>query len=263
MDSPATTPDHVIQCEFQDGVAFITLNRPRQYNALSLALLDALHVELDRIQGDANVRVVVIAANGKAFCAGHDLKEMKAANDAAFVRALFERCSAMMQKISRLSVPVIAEVHGMATAAGCQLVAQCDLAVASDEATFAVSGVTLGLFCFTPAVPLSRAISRKRALEMLMTGEFVDAATALDWGLINRVAPAAALRAETLKLADALMANPKESLAAGKANFYRQLELGITPAYEVADAEISRNFMLDEAQLGVAAFLDKRKPEWR
>jgi enoyl-CoA hydratase/carnithine racemase len=262
MDSPATTLDHVIQCELRDGVAFITLNRPRQYNALSLAMLDALQIELDRIQGDADVRIVVIAAHGKAFCAGHDLKEMKAANDAAFVRALFDRCSSMMQKISQLSVPVIAEVQGMATAAGCQLVAQCDLAVASDQATFAVSGVTLGLFCFTPAVPLSRTISRKRALEMLMTGEFVDATTALDWGLINRVAPAASLRSETLKLAAALMANPKASLAAGKAQFYRQLELGITPAYEIASAEISRNFMLAEAQQGVVAFLDKRKPEW-
>ncbi len=262
MDTPATTDEPTIECEQRDGIAFITLNRPRQYNALSLAMLDAMHLELDRLQNDTDVRVVVIAAHGKAFCAGHDLKEMKAANDAAFVRTLFDRCSEMMQKISGLRLPVIAEVQGMATAAGCQLVAQCDLAVASDQATFAVSGVSLGLFCFTPAVPLSRAISRKRALEMLMTGEFIDAATALDWGLVNRVAPIGSLRAETLKLARALMANPKESLAAGKAQFYQQLELGLAPAYQIASADISRNFMLAEAQQGISAFLDKRKPVW-
>ena len=262
MVSPATTDEPTIECEQRKGIAFITLNRPRQYNALSLAMLDALNLEMDRLQDDADVRVVVIAAHGKAFCAGHDLREMNAANDSDFVHRLFDRCSAMMQKISGLRVPVIAEIHGMATAAGCQLVAQCDLAVASDRATFAVSGVSLGLFCFTPAVPLSRAISRKRALEMLMTGKFIDAATALEWGLVNRVVPPHSLRAETLTLARTLIANPKESLAAGKAQFYQQLELGVTPAYQIASAEISRSFMLAEAQKGISAFLDKRKPVW-
>ncbi len=262
MDTPATIDEPIIECAQRDGIAFITLNRGRQYNALSLAMLDAMHVELDRLRDDSDARVVVIAAHGKAFCAGHDLKEMKAANDAAFVRKLFDRCSAMMQKISGLRVPVIAEVQGMATAAGCQLVAQCDLAVASDQARFAVSGVSLGLFCFTPAVPLSRAISRKRAMEMLMTGEFIDAATALEWGLVNRVVRTESLREQTMTLAHALMANPKESLAAGKAQFYQQLELGITPAYQIASAEISRNFMMAEAQKGITAFLDKRKPVW-
>ena len=183
--NPPTAQDPPIECENREGIAIITLNRPKQYNALSVAMLDALHAELDRLQDDTSVRVLVIAAHGKAFCAGHDLKEMKASNDAVVVRRLFERCTEMMLKIARLPIPVIAEVGGMATAAGCQLVAQCDLAVASEDAKFAVSGVNLGLFCATPAVPLSRSISRKRAAEMLMTGEFVS--------LVELAAPAIAV----------------------------------------------------------------------
>ena len=245
-----------------DGVVFLTLNRPGQFNALSLALLDALHAALDAIAAGADARVVVIAANGNAFCAGHDLKEMRAANDQLFVTKLFQRCSDMMMKIAKLPVPVIAEVNGMATAAGCQLVAQCDLAVAAVNAKFAVSGVNFGLFCATPAVPLSRTISRKRAAEMLMTGEFIDAATALDWGLVNRVVPLDALRAETLKLAETLKAKPRATLALGKALFYRQLEVGIGAAYRDASDTIACNFMQPEAIEGVAAFLEKRKPVW-
>ena len=240
-----------------DGVVFLTLNRPGQFNALSLALLDALHAALDAIAAGADARVVVIAANGNAFCAGHDLKEMRAANDQLFVTKLFQRCSDMMMKIAKLPVPVIAEVNGMATAAGCQLVAQCDLAVAAVNAKFAVSGVNFGLFCATPAVPLSRTISRKRAAEMLMTGEFIDAATALDWGLVNRVVPLDALRAETLKLAETLKAKPRATLALGKALFYRQLEVGIGAAYRDASDTIACNFMQPEAIEGVAAFLEK------
>ena len=189
MDTQAQPPDLSLLRSEQDGVVTLTLNRPKQTNALSMALLQALHAELDAIPGNISARVVVIAANGKAFCAGHDLKEMRAANDQAFVTRLFQLCSDMMIKIAKLPVPVIAEVNGMATAAGCQLVAQCDLAVAASNAKFAVSGVNLGLFCSTPAVPLSRAISRKRAAEMLMTGEFIDAATALRWGLVDRIGP--------------------------------------------------------------------------
>ena len=256
-------PESALIKQTIDGVAYLTLNRPRQYNALSSGLLDELHVALDECNNDAQVRVVVIAAHGDAFCAGHDLKEMRAANTLVFAQKLFSRCSEMMMKIARLPVPVIAEVQGMATAAGCQLVAQCDLAVAGDTAKFAVSGVNLGLFCSTPAVPLSRAISRKRAAEMLMTGEFIDAATALDWGLVNRVVPVADLRAATLKLAETLKVKPRNALALGKALFYRQLEAGIESAYDDASATISGNFMDAGAQEGVAAFLKKRKPDWR
>ena len=262
MDSPTATEGQPIECEQSDGVAVITLNRPQNYNALSVAMLDALHTELDRLRDDPSARVLVIAAHGKAFCAGHDLKEMKASNDEAFVRRLFLRCTEMMLKIARLPVPVIAEVNGMATAAGCQLVAQCDLAVAADHAKFAVSGINLGLFCSTPAVPLSRTISRKRAAEMLMTGEFIDAATALEWGLINRVVAAKNLRAETLKFAETLKAKPRETLALGKALFYRQMDVGIEAAYIDASAAISCNFMQPDAKEGVAAFLEKRKPVW-
>ena len=261
-DTLPAANDVLMTIEHHDGIAILTLDRPRQYNALSAALLEKMHDALDKLANDTGVRVLVIAAQGKAFCAGHDLKEMKAANDAAYVQRLFQRCSEMMLKIARLPVPVVAEVQGMATAAGCQLVAQCDLAVAADHATFAVSGINLGLFCSTPAVPLSRAISRKRAAEMLMTGEFIDANAALDWGLVNRVVPAEKLRAETLKLAETLKAKPRETLALGKALFYRQMDVGLEAAYQDASAVISCNFMDARAQEGVAAFLEKRKPDW-
>ncbi len=259
----SATADEPIVLVVQAGVATITLNRPRQYNALSLAVLDQLHAALDQIAGDATVRVAVIAANGSAFCAGHDLKEMRGSDDPAFAEKLFARCSAMMLKIAKLPVPVIAEVQGMATAAGCQLVAQCDLAVAASHAKFAVSGVNLGLFCSTPAVALSRTISRKRAAEMLMLGEFIDAATALDWGLVNRVVETDALRAETLALCEMLKAKPRATLATGKALFYRQLEVGIEAAYADASATIACNFAESHAQEGISAFLEKRMPDWR
>ena len=262
MDNLTESPEAALLTTEVDGVVFLTLNRPRQYNALSLATLQALHTALDAVLENDNARVVVIAANGNAFCAGHDLKEMRAANDQTSVTNLFKLCSDMMLKIAKLPLPVIDEVNGMATAAGCQLVAQCDLAVAAEEARFAVSGINLGLFCSTPAVPLSRAISRKRAAEMLMTGEFIDAATALDWGLINRVVPHDALRAETLKLAETLKAKPRAALALGKALFYRQMESGLEAAYQDASNTIACNFMDAQAQEGVAAFLEKRKPVW-
>jgi enoyl-CoA hydratase/carnithine racemase len=258
--SPAI--DSPLIVDKRDGIAWLTLNRPRQYNALSSALLDHLHAAFDEIAHDPSIRVAVIAANGHAFCAGHDLKEMQGAGDPKFATQLFQRCSAMMLKIAKLPVPVIAEVQGMATAAGCQLVAQCDLAVASESSKFAVSGVNLGLFCSTPAVALSRTISRKRAAEMLMLGEFIDAQTALNWGLINRVASAESLRAETLKLCETLKAKPRETLAMGKTLFYRQLETGIEAAYQDASATIACNFALPDAQEGIGAFLEKRKPNW-
>ncbi|MBL8522334.1 MAG: enoyl-CoA hydratase [Betaproteobacteria bacterium] len=262
MDTLAPAQDTLVTLAIADGIATLTLNRPKQYNALSAATLDALHAAIDQVRDDQSVRVLLIAANGNAFCAGHDLKEMRAANDEAFVRRLFQRCSDMMLKLAKLPVPVIAEIQGMATAAGCQLVAQCDLAVAVDHAKFAVSGVNLGLFCSTPAVPLSRTISRKRAAEMLMTGEFIDANTALAWGLVNRVVPAAELRATTLALAETLKAKPRDALAMGKALLYRQMEAGIEAAYQDASATISCNFMQADAQEGVAAFLEKRAPNW-
>jgi enoyl-CoA hydratase/carnithine racemase len=248
--------------ERDGGVVVLTLNRPRAFNALSLALLDALHTALDKASQDESVRVVVLAGAGKAFCAGHDLKEMQAAGDEAFVRRTFAHCSAMMQKIAALPVPVIAEVNGMATAAGCQLVAQADLAVAAEAAKFAVSGVNLGLFCATPAVPLSRVISKKRAAEMLMTGEFIDANTALDWGLVNRVASAESLRATTLEMCAKLAAKPREALAMGKALFLRQLEAGLAAAYQDASATIACNYQQPTAQEGIRAFLEKRPPKW-
>jgi enoyl-CoA hydratase/carnithine racemase len=246
-----------------NGIATLTLNRPRQFNALSGALLDALHGSLDSIARDDSVRVVVITGAGAAFCAGHDLKEMRALASQAEVETIFARCSAMMQKLIALPQPVIAAVNGMATAAGCQLVAQCDLAVATDNARFAVSGVNLGLFCSTPAVALSRNLGRKRAAEMLFTGEFIDAQTALDWGLVNRLSPADRLMETVLDLANHLLSKPRATLALGKALFYRQLESAIAPAYADASRTIACNFAADTAREGVAAFLEKRPPNWR
>lgn len=251
-----------LSTESVDGIAILTLNRPRAFNALSLSLLDALHDAFDQQAKDEHVRAIVIAGSGKAFCAGHDLKEMQAAGDAGFVQMLFARCTALMLKIAEAPVPVIAEVNGMATAAGCQLVAQADLAVAADSATFAVSGVNLGLFCSTPAVPLSRVLSKKRAAEMLMTGEFIDAHRAVEWGLINRAVPAAQLRETTLALCKTLMAKPRSALALGKSLFQRQLDMGLHAAYQDASSTIACNFMQADAQEGVQAFLEKRPPRW-
>ena len=245
------------------GVATLTLNRPRQYNALSAGLLDALHRELDALAADEAVRVVVITGAGAAFCAGHDLREMRALPGQAEVEKLFSSCSAMMQKLVALPQPVIAAVNGIATAAGCQLAAQCDLAVATDNARFAVSGVNLGLFCSTPAVALSRNVGRKRAAEMLFTGEFIDAATAQEWGLVNRVCPPERLVETVGELANNLKAKPREVLALGKALFYRQLEAGLAEAYRDASRTISCNMADPLAQEGVDAFLQKRAPGWK
>ena len=246
-----------------DRVATLTLNRPRQYNALSAALLDALNGQLDAIAADSSVRVVLVTGSGSAFCSGHDLKEMRALAGRAEVEALFASCSRMMQKLVALPQPVIAVVNGLATAAGCQLVAQCDLAVASSNARFAVSGINLGLFCSTPAVALSRNLGRKRAAEMLFGGEFIDAATALDWGLVNRVAQPDQLLEAAMAMADLLKSKPRESLAIGKALFYRQLEQGLDAAYKDATCVISSNMDSDVAREGVDAFFAKRPPNWK
>lgn len=244
------------------GVVTLTLNRPQAYNALSEALLSALQRELDSIAADESVRVVVLAAEGKAFCAGHDLREMRAEPSQDYYERLFSQCSRMMLSLTRLPVPVIARVQGIATAAGCQLVAQCDLAVASSNARFAVSGVNLGLFCSTPGVPLSRNVSRKRAFEMLVTGEFIDAQEALARGLVNRVAERAALEAETERLVASIVAKPRVAVAMGKELFYRQAELGLASAYEAAGETMACNMMEEAALEGVQAFIEKRPPRW-
>jgi enoyl-CoA hydratase/carnithine racemase len=258
-----TVSDPLILRSEAAGVTTLTLNRPRQFNALSMELLDALHAALDDVAGDPSVRVVVIAGSGKAFCPGHDLKEMLANRTQEFVGGLFDKCCEVMLKITRLPQPVIARVHGIATAAGCQLVGACDLAVASNDSKFATSGINFGLFCATPGVAVSRNVSRKRALEMLMTGEFIDAATALDWGLINRLAPPDQLDNAVGELADLLLSKPSAVLAAGKQFFYRQIEMDMEPAYKLASQVITNNMLGQDALEGVGAFVEKRKPQWK
>ena len=245
------------------GVVTLTLNRPHAFNALSEEMLAALQRELDAIAQDESVRVVVLAAEGKAFCAGHDLKEMRAAPSLDYYERLFAQCSDMMLTIQRLPVPVIARVQGIATAAGCQLVAMCDLAVASSTAKFAVSGVNLGLFCSAPGVALSRNILRKAAFEMLVTGEFISAQEAKQRGLVNRVAEPEQLVAELEKLVATIVAKPRIAVAMGKEFFYKQVELGIAAAYEAGSQTMACN-MMDEAALeGVQAFIEKRPPRWK
>ena len=245
------------------GVHRITLNQPRAFNVLGEATLTQLQRLLAEIAADAQARVLVIGAAGKAFCAGHDLKQMKASPRLDYYQALFAQCSQMMLAILRLPVPVIARVQGLATAAGCQLVAQCDLAVAVDSARFGVNGIDVGLFCATPSVPLVRNMASKPAMEMLLTGGFIDAAEARARGLVNRVVPAEQLDASVEELVGAILAKPREAIAAGKELFYRQRELGIDAAYQLAGQAMACNMMLDVAQEGVQAFIDKREPAWR
>jgi enoyl-CoA hydratase/carnithine racemase len=244
------------------GVVTLTLNRPEAFNALSEGLLDALQAALDRVAADERARVVVIAAAGRAFCAGHDLKEMRAAPSQAYYERLFAQCGRMMMTIQKLPVPVVARVQGIATAAGCQLVAMCDLAVAARGTRFAVSGVNLGLFCSTPSVALSRNLGRKAAFEMLVTGNFISAEDALARGLVNRVVEPAQLDEEVAALVDSIVAKPRVALAMGKQLFYRQLEQGIEAAYEDAGRTMACNMMDAAALEGVQAFIDKRKPSW-
>ncbi|HUI59608.1 MAG TPA: enoyl-CoA hydratase [Steroidobacteraceae bacterium] len=244
------------------GVLTLTLNRPQAFNALSEAMLAALQGELDAALDDDSLRVVVLAGAGRAFCAGHDLKEMRADPSLGYYSRLFSQCSRVMLSIRELPVPVIARVHGIATAAGCQLVAQCDLAVASSEARFAVSGVNLGLFCSTPSVPLSRNVGQKEAFEMLVTGEFIDARQAQLRGLVNRVAEPDALDAEIDKLVSSILAKPRVAVAMGKELFYRQAELGIEAAYDAAGSTMACNMMDESALEGVQAFIEKRTPRW-
>lgn len=245
------------------GITTLTLNRPATRNALSTRLTSAFQDEVDRIAADPRVRVVVVAANGPAFCAGHDLREIRAAPGRAAYEALFAQCSALMLSLMRLPKPVIARVQGTATAAGCQLVATCDLAVAADTAKFATPGVDIGLFCSTPMVAVSRNVARKRTMEMLLTGAPIDAAAAERYGLVNRVVPAAELEAATLALARSLAARSALTLAVGKEAFYAQVERGIADAYACAGEAMTRNMLAEDAEEGIDAFLGKRTPIWR
>jgi enoyl-CoA hydratase/carnithine racemase len=265
MNAPearAATEPYVLNERDARGVVRLTLNRPQQFNALSEEMMTALQAELDAVARDEGARVVVIAANGKAFCPGHDVKQMKANPSIDYYRALFAQCSKLMLTLQRMPQPVIARVHGIATAAGCQLVAMCDLAVAASDARFAVSGINVGLFCSTPGVALSRNLGRKEAFEMLVTGDFIDAATAQARGLVNRVVPPDQLDAEVDRLAAAIVAKPRSAIALGKDLFYRQLEAGTEAAYQMAGQTMACNMIDDVAQEGVQAFMEKRKPNW-
>lgn len=244
------------------GVVTLTLNRPQAFNALSEAMLTALGEAVDALAEDNSVRAVVLGASGKAFCAGHDLKEMRAEPSLAYYERLFEQCTKVMLSVQRLPVPVIARVHGLATAAGCQLVAMCDLAVAGDNARFAVSGVNVGLYCATPAVALSRNVPRKAAFEMLVTGEFISAERARALGLVNRVAPDEGLDGEIEALVSSIVAKPRAAVAMGKALFYRQIDVDIESAYADAGTTMACNMMDPAALEGVQAFIDKRPPAW-
>ncbi len=262
MEMPAHDDPILLNARDARGVVTLTLNRPLAFNALSEALLKALEEEFTGTAKDESVRAVILAASGKAFCAGHDLREMRREPSQVYYERLFAQCSRVMLAIQRHPVPVIARVQGTATAAGCQLVAACDLAVASSEARFAVSGVKLGLFCSTPGVALSRNVGRKAAFEMLVTGDFMDAEEARAQGLVNKVAPPEKLDAEVEALVAAIVAKPRVAVTLGKELFYRQLELGIEDAYAAASNVMACNMMDDAALEGVQAFLEKRKPAW-
>ena len=244
------------------GVHTVTLNAPRSFNVLSEAMMAAFQCALDAVAADPGARVLVVGANGRAFCAGHDLKEMKSRPELAYYQALFATCSKLMMGVRKLEVPVIARVQGLATAAGCQLVAQCDLAVAVNETTFGVNGIDVGLFCATPSVALSRNMPAKQAMEMLLTGDFIGADEAQRRGLVNRVVAADALDAEVAALVDRILSKPREAIAMGKTLFYRQLETGMESAYQLAGQTMACNMVHDVAQEGVQAFIDKRTPNW-
>ena len=264
MNAPSKTEveaPYVLR-EDKDGVATLTLNRGDRMNPLSTAMLSALQSELDRLVKDPAARAIVLAGAGKHFCAGHDLREMRSHPDKAWQKALFEQCSATMLSLVRLPQPVIARVHGVAVAAGCQLVSMCDLAVASEVAQFALPGIKSGIFCTTPGVGVARNLARKHTLEMLLTGDLIDARTALAWGLVNRVAPLAELDAEVDKLARKIVAHSSAVVSLGKRFFYDQVEKGLVDAYSLASEGMACNMMLEDAGEGIDAFIQKRKPGW-
>ena len=245
-----------------DNIATLTLNRPAARNALSIALMEALDAALETIAGDPTIHAVILAANGPAFCAGHDLREIRANPTRSAYEAVFALCSRLMQRIVHLPKPVIAQVHGIATAAGCQLVASADLAIAADTARFATPGVNIGLFCSTPMVALSRAVPRKAAMEMLLTGDLIPAARAQQLGLINRVVPEADLPAATRALATQIATKSPLTVAIGKEAFYRQAEMPLAAAYDYASDVMTRNMLARDAAEGIDAFLSKREPHW-
>lgn len=260
---PVVSDETPILSSLEDGVRTVTLNRPARYNTLTSAVIAALDAELARIADDTQTRVVILAASGKAFSTGHDLKEMNAHRDEAFYRTLLTDCSKMMQAIVALPQPVIARVQGIATAAGCQLVASCDLAVAGASARFATNGIHNGLYCATPAVALSRVVARKHALEMLLTGDFVDAERAAAIGLVNHVVADDALEAATLDLARRIADKSQYAVRLGKASYYRQADQGLDGAYRGASEDLVCNLMSRDGQEGIDAFIEKRKPSWR
>lgn len=260
MSAIPKTEEAILLREDRDSICTLTMNRPAQMNLLTSEMLSSLQQALESIEKDTSIRVVILAAAGKGFCAGHDIKEIRALEELPKIEALFAKCSRMMQTLTSLPQPVIARVQGAAAAAGCQLVAQCDLAVASEAAKFTTPGVTWGFFCSTPGVAVARNVSRKRAMEMLLTGELVDARQALEWGLVNRVVPAEDLVRETEALARKIAEKPPVTVATGKRAFYEQLELGAAKAYELASCAISASFAHDEGRQGMDAFLEKRPP---
>jgi enoyl-CoA hydratase/carnithine racemase len=262
MNEQSAVTERVLLRRDEGGIAWLTLHRPGARNALSIGLMEALIRELDAIEADPAVKVVVIGAAGPAFCAGHDLRELRSRPERAAYQATFELCSRLMTRIVRLPRPVIARVHGVATAAGCQLVASCDLAVAAATARFATPGVNIGLFCSTPMVALSRVVGRKAAMEMLLTGALIDAARAHELGLVNRVVPDAELDAAVAALAEQIAAKSPLTLAIGKEAFYRQAEMGLDDAYTYVSEVMTRNMLARDAAEGIDAFLGKRAPVW-
>lgn len=266
--TPGTTSEvgrerALVRREDSDGIVRLTLTRGDRYNPLSREMIAALQAELDALAGDAEARVVLLAAEGRGFCAGHDLAEMRSnTDDTVWQSALFAECNQLMITLTRIPQPVIARVHGIATAAGCQLVSMCDLAVAADTARFALPGVSIGVFCSTPAVGVARSVGRKRAMEMLLTGAPIDAATALDWGLVNRVVPAERLDAAVDELAAAILARSAPVIANGKRTFYAQIDQSLDTAYRVAADAMVRDLSAPDAAEGIDAFLEKRTARW-
>ena len=263
----AATAEPILLREDEGGIATLTLNRPKQRNSLSGALMEALTAELHRVAEDSTVKAVILAANGPGFCAGHDLKELTQARQAedrgrAFFEKTMKQCSTLMQTVMRSPKPVIARVHGIATAAGCQLVASCDLAVAAEEAKFATPGVNIGLFCSTPMVALSRNVTRKHAMEMLLTGEMIPAIRAAEMGLVNEAVPMNELDAAVHRFADIIASKSALTVSIGKEAFYHQLEMGVAEAYDYASEVMVRNMLARDAEEGIGAFIEKREPKW-